>query len=513
MIRLPGKHGSLWQAHPPRARYPRLGRDLTVDVVIVGGGITGLTAAWLLKRGGKRVAVLELAEVGSGSTGRSSGHLTALPDQPLDKLVSDFGEEGARSVLRNGQEAIDLVESIAAGGGDVGFERVPGYRFTEHADQVERLRKESMLAARLGLSAGFVDSVPLPFPVPGALRVERQGQIDPMRYLESLVERVAGDGSYVFEHTRVEQIQDGPPCRVVAGSHTVQAATVIEATHTPLQRSLGIQSRTGPHMSYVMGLRVRGTLPLLLAWDTADPYHYLRRVRDESGEYLLVGGEDHKTGQESDPVSRLEDLYDYARFHFPVESVEWSWSHQVFESADGLPFIGRKPGHEHVLVAGGFSGTGLTFGTMAGKMLSTLAQGFDAPGAELYSPARIKPLAAAREFLRENLNVAWHLVADRLQSHEEEGKLPLRPCQGRVMDLDGRHVAVYRDESNDLHVLSPVCPHAGGIVSWNDFEKTWDCPCHGGRFFPTGSLMSGPPTENLQIIPDPSRPAPSIVGP
>jgi glycine/D-amino acid oxidase-like deaminating enzyme/nitrite reductase/ring-hydroxylating ferredoxin subunit len=513
MIRFAGKHGSLWKVRSPRAHYPRLGREVTVDVAIVGGGITGLTAAWLLKMGGKRVAVLELNEVGGGSTGSSSGHLAALPDRPLERLLGDFGEEGARTALRSGQEAIDLIESIAATGANSGFERVPGFRFTEEEDRLSELRKEAELAAHLGLPAVFTESVPVPFPVKGAIRVDQQAQIDPVLYLETLVERVAGEGSHVFEHTRVEQIQDGAPCTVVAGSHSVRARTVIEATHTPLHRSLGIQSRVEPRMSYVLALRLKGTIPRALLWDTSEPYHYLRRARDESGEYLLVGGEDHKTGQEADPVGRLEALLDYSRRRFPVESVAWSWSHQLFESVDGLPFVGRKPGQDHVLVAGGYSGTGLTFGTMAGALLSALAQGIEPPAAALYSPSRIKPLASAKEFLRENLNVAWHLVADRLRSPKEEGSAPLRPCQGRIMDLDGRKVAVYLDETRQLHVLSPVCPHAGGIVSWNDLEKSWDCPCHGGRFSPTGKVLCSPPTEDLECIPEPSPISPTIVGP
>jgi Rieske Fe-S protein len=265
-------------------------------------------------------------------------------------------------------------------------------------------------------------------------------------------------------------------------------------------------------MSYVLGLKVKEALPPALLWDTSDPYHYMRRVRDASGEYLLVGGEDHKTGQEKDPVGRLEALLEYARRRFPVESVMCSWSHQVFEPADGFPFVGRSPGQDHVLVAGGFSGTGLTFGTMAGTLLSALAQGMETPAAALFSPARVKPLAAAKEFLRENLNVAWHLVADRLKSHPGDGLSPLKPCQGRIMDIDGKEVAAYLDETSQLHLLSPVCPHAGGIVAWNELERTWDCPCHGGRFLPTGEVMCSPPTRNLEVVQETPVPAPTMIG-
>ena len=513
MVRFPGKHGALWSLQAPRARFPRLGRNLTVDVAIVGGGITGLTAAWLLKQAGKSVAVLELGEIGSGATGRTSGHLTALTDRPLSRIVEDFGEAGARQVLRDGLDAIDQIESICKSGIDAHFERVPGFRYRETEEGLQVLREEADLAAQLGLPATFTNQVPLPFPVSGAVRIDGQAQFHPLLYMEGLVEQVAGDSGHIFEHTKVEEIEEGQPCRVRVGSHEVIAGTVIEATHTPLNRSLGIQSRVSPYMTYVLALKINGEVPAGLFWDTSDPYHYLRRAQLDSGHCLLAGGEDHKTGQEQDPVRHLEALMDFAARRFPVESIEWSWSHQVFESADGLPFVGRKSGHQHLLVAGGYAGNGLTFGTLSAKLLAELALGRELPSAPLYSPSRIKPLAAAKEFLRENLNVAWHLVADRLKSHADEGRDPLKPCHGCVMHIDGRNVAVYRDETSRLHVMSPVCSHAGGIVAWNDLEKTWDCPCHGGRYTPLGKVLTSPPTQDLEVIPETLRSSPTTVGP
>lgn len=514
MIRFAGKIAPYWQTRPALAHYPRLGRDLTVDVAVVGGGITGLTAAWLLKKAGRSVAVLEMGEIGGGATGRTSGHLTAVLDRPFSSLVSSFGEEPVRTAVRTSLEAIDLVESIAGTfDREVGFERVPGFRFTEEDGKEGEIEREAEIATRLGLPTRIVNGIPAPFPVRAATRVADQAQFHPLQYLESLAEKVAGDGSFVFEHSRVEEIESGEPCRVRTSSHSVQAVSVIEATHTPINLSLGIQSRVGPYMSYVLALKLAVPPPPALLWDVSHPYHYLRRVRSESGDLLLVGGEDHKTGQDSDPVARLDALLEFARARFPVESVEWSWSHQVFEPADGLPYIGHKPGEKHVLVAGGFSGTGLTFGTAAGRLLAQQAQGIEPPEAAVFSPGRIKPLATAGKFLRENLNAAWHLVADRLRRYPEEGMPPLRPGEGRIVDLDGHRVGVYMDETSRLQVLSPVCTHAGGIVQWNDLEKTWDCPLHGGRYLPSGKVLCSPPTQDLEKPPDPAIPAPTAVGP
>jgi Rieske Fe-S protein len=308
----------------------------------------------------------------------------------------------------------------------------------------------------------------------------------------------------VFADTRVTKVEDGKRCRISAPPYTVIARSVIEATHTPLNLNLAVQTRVAPYMTYLLGLRLESEPPAALLWDDDAPYHYLRRSPDEG--LLLAGGEDHKPGEESDPEARFQELLGWVRARFPVRSIERRWCYEVFEPADGLPYIGRDPGRERVFLAAGYAGNGLTFGTIAGLMLSDLVRGRDNEWRDLFSPARLKPLASARDVVRENLNVAWHLIADRLRREEADGQPPLAAGEGRLLDVDGRKAAVYRDEANKLHVLSAVCRHAGCVVRWNAAAKTWDCPCHGGRYLPDGRLLCGPPTRDLREVTPPEEP-------
>lgn len=493
--------GPVWRRALAPSRFRPLDRDLTTDVVVIGAGITGLSAAWRLKSAGLRVAVLDIEGVAAGATGHTTAHLTALPDRPLASLVSAHGSDATREVLRAGQDAIRLIDETSRElRADVAFERVPAFSYSETRDGARSRRVEAELARGLGLEASYTREVPLPFPVEGALRLENQARFEPTLYVEALAEAVDGDGSGVYVSTRATEIEDGAPCRVAAPPHTVFARAVIEATHTPLNLDLAVQTRLGPYTTYALALTLDGAPPAALLYDDAEPYHYLRG----SGELLIAGGEDHKTGQEENPEARFDALLDWTRKRFPVRSLERRWTHQVFEPADGLPYIGRDPGKERVYLASGYAGNGLTFGTVAGTLLSDLVLGRENPWKEIFSPARVKPLASAREVLRENLNVAWHLIADRVRRDESVGP-PLRPGEGRVLDVDGRKAAVYRDETGALRVMSAVCRHAGCVVRWNGAAKTWDCPCHGGRYRADGRVICGPPTQDLRQAPRPDE--------
>jgi glycine/D-amino acid oxidase-like deaminating enzyme/nitrite reductase/ring-hydroxylating ferredoxin subunit len=483
--------------------FPALDGDRRFDVAVVGGGITGLTTALLLKRAGKKVAVLSLSPVGRGVTCHTSGHLTACLDRAYGDLVSGFGEEAAAIAARSSAAAIHFIGTLAGELDlDCDYERVPGYQYTESPKDVERLREEAKLVQRLGLEASWTDDVPLPFRTAGAIRFERQAVFHPGKYVGGLARAVHGDGCAVYERTRVIEVEDASPCRVRTDRHTVTAADVLHATHTPLGVVLSLQARLGPYMSYVLSARVSQPVPRGLFWDTGEPYHYTRH--DADGMRVIVGGEDHKTGQEEDTPARFSALERWARERFLVETVEHRWSHQVFVPADGLPYIGRVPGSDHAWVATGYAGTGLTFGTVAAMLLADLVAGREHPWANVFRPDRVKLIASAKAVVKENLDVAWHFVADRLAGAASDTLSDVAAGEGKIVEIEGSKAAVYRDESRRIHVLSPVCRHAGCIVAWNAAARTWDCPCHGGRYAPTGEVLAGPPTEGLDSRTRPS---------
>ena len=479
----------------PLPSFAALDHDLGADVVVVGGGITGLTLAALCAESGRRVVLLERNRLGSGTTGRTTAHLTAALDVDFATLISRFGEEPARRVIESVLRAIDEIERRAASSATgCGFRRVPGFRFTESERDASRLEEEAGLARKLGLDVTLVHEVPLPFRSARALRFDAQAQFHPLAYLATLVERIVGRGGQIFEHSAVIECADDAVS--LANGTRVTADSVIEATHTPVGLVASVQTRVTAWTSYVLAVRLERPIGRALFWDCDDPYHYVRAVDDE-GLSILVGGEDHRTGRETDPLARFESLEAWTRARFPVLEVEARWSHELFEPADGLPYVGALPGSRSRFVAAGYSGTGLTFGTVAALTLHGLVTQGSSPWESLYAPSRLKALASALPVADENLRIGWRFVADRLRRRRGEPS-DLGCDQGRVERIDGEQLAVYRDVRGDVHFLSPRCTHLGCIVAWNDAEKTWDCPCHGGRFHRTGKVLYGPPTADLE---------------
>jgi glycine/D-amino acid oxidase-like deaminating enzyme/nitrite reductase/ring-hydroxylating ferredoxin subunit len=497
---------SLWRAHQP-PRFPSQPLPHDVDVVIIGAGITGLTAAYLLKRSGKRVAVFDRERVGSGESGSTSAHLTYVTDTRITDLKKRFGADAARLAWRGGAMAIDLIESIAEQGIACGFRRVPGFLCAPFKDGVsgrehEALREDARLANELGFAARFVEAGPITGKP--AVSFADQALFDPLDYLGGLALAIEGDGSVVREQCEVGAvIQD--PLAVIVNGETISCADILIATHVPIvgMRNLAaatlFQTKLYPYSSYVLGARINDSIAPGLYSDTADPYYYLRVHDDARGRYAIFGGEDHKTGTETSTAARFAWLADTFGRLAPGAKIERRWSGQVIETDDGLPFIGQVADHQYV--ATGYAGNGLTFGTLAGMMLHDAVTGQPNPWKDLFDPNR-KPSSfdAILRFASENVDYPFYLVADRLRNTDKSGVENVARGEGKVLTLDGKRVAVHRTDSGDVIKVSAVCTHMGCLVRWNGAERTWDCPCHGSRFTPDGLVIGGPAEAPLEKI-------------
>jgi glycine/D-amino acid oxidase-like deaminating enzyme/nitrite reductase/ring-hydroxylating ferredoxin subunit len=495
--------GSVWMSGRP-PHFPALSGDLSVDVAIVGGGITGMTAAASLADAGRSVAVLEKNTVASGETGRTTAHLTEFVDAGYRALASDFGREGARLVAETSRAAIDRLEGLArAHRLSCAWRRLPGYLYTE--GDLAPLRTELEAARRAGVAVELTTDVPLPFRTQGALRFAHQAELHPRAFVLGLARALAGRGVGIFEHTTADDIVDGEPCRVATRNGTVTARAVVVAAHVPVNNRVFMHTKIAAYRSYAVAGAIPAPLDGLF-WDTDDPYHYMRTHRRRGGALLIVGGEDHKVGQDPDTTARFARLATWAGERFGIDQLPYRWSGQIIEPVDGLPYVGRNPLGAHVYVATGFAGNGMTFGPLAAMLTTDAILGRAHPAASLYAATRVKPLAAIKDYVRENVDFPRYLVADRLTSADASpDALALLPRGGgRIVAIDGHKRAVARDDAGVLHSVSPACTHLGCDVRWNSAERTWDCPCHGSRFAPDGRVLNGPAIADLTPEPLPA---------
>jgi glycine/D-amino acid oxidase-like deaminating enzyme/nitrite reductase/ring-hydroxylating ferredoxin subunit len=493
-------HQSYWHetAGAETHSFAPLSNDIHVDVAILGGGITGLTAAAHLKAAGLRVAVLEAGEIGAGTTGYTTGHLDATSDLPLARMILDFGQSQAAAIAQALREAVDQIEDRCRDWPECEFKRIPSFQFTESAEGLDDLQQQVAAARKLRYDSWFTRNVPLPFPSVGAMQTANQGRFHSVHYLRRLARLVHGEGSAVYENTTAMPPREKKPAVVETDGGRVTANAVFVATHSPFLGISQFEFRVFPYQSYVIAARVEDAVADALYWDDANPYHYLRLASSNDPHLVLIGGADHKTGQDDDERGRFADLERYALDRFGVRSIEHRWSAQYFIPADGLPHIGRVPGTEHLYMATGFAGVGLTWGTVAGTLVARMICGERHPLAETLNPGRLTLMASAQEVILENLNVIQRFAVDRFAGGSHVSDDEIAPGTGRIVSRHGRKIAVYRDPAGALFRFSPVCSHAGCIVHWNDAERTWDCPCHGGRYTAEGRRFSGPPPSDLE---------------
>ncbi|HUS19534.1 MAG TPA: FAD-dependent oxidoreductase [Terriglobales bacterium] len=503
-----GRSTSLWMATASVPSFPTVDSDISCDVCIIGAGIAGLSIGYHLAVGGQQVVIIDDGPITGGETSRTTAHLTSAIDDRYFEMERLHGESGSRLAYESHQAAIERIAQIVQEEGiDCDFRRLEGYLFLSEDDKQATLQKELAAAHRAGFTdVKLVDQAPGTaqggVPLVPALRFPRQGQFHVLKYLNGLVRAIERRGGRIFANTHAESVAGGIPAEIkVAGGHRILSKAIVVATNTPVNDWVEIHTKQMPYRTYVVAGRVaRNSIPMALYWDTGDPYHYIRLQDsgDNDYEYLIVGGEDHKTGQADDGERRFRALEDWARARWPmIEQFDMRWSGQVMETQDGLGFIGRNPlDKDNVYIATGDSGMGMTHGTIAGMLISALILKGDHPWAKLYDPSRIR-LAAAGEYIKENLNTAAQ-YKEYFTGGDVENEDLIPAGSGAIVRHGLTKVATYRDEAGKLHSCSAVCPHLGGIVQWNSLEKTWDCPAHGSRFAAEdGHVVNGPANSGL----------------
>lgn len=503
------KKTSIWEATSPSLQFPALSGETTADVAIVGGGITGITAAMLLAWAGRSVVVVEAHQVGFGTTGNSTGNLYAIVDDGLWKVRDKWDQDIATDVAQSRAETVNFLERVIAQYSlDCAFARRPQYLFVDSAtpqqeDMLEQLMEEYETARAAGLEASIVTETPLPWPVTRALLIENQAQFHPAAFTRGLAAAIHGDRCHIHENSPAIEI-DGDKGFVRTESGVVHAGRIIVATHSPVGL-YGVQTALGPYRDYGIAARLKnGSYPEGIFWSREKHTHSIRSITAGGQTYLIVIGEEHKTGQHDDAPHYYEKVEEYARTHFDVTEVSHRWSAQGYRSADLLPYIGPAAGNDNVYIATGFSTNGLTYGPMAAQIITDDIISRENRWADLYRARRLTVTKSAKEFLRENLDNAEQYLRGYLTSADVESIATLAPSTGALVEIDGDKVALYRRPSGELIALSPVCTHLGCIVRWNAAESSWDCPCHGSRFNFDGEVLEGPamtPLERKEVSP------------
>ena len=487
------RNRSLWVTTTEEGSFPVLDRDQSADVVVIGAGITGLTTARLLAEQGASVIVVDAGPVCAGATGYTTAKVTSLHGLAYTQMAERFDEDRARGYGQANQAAIEAIARLVADDGiDCAFERRAHVVYTTDPATADSVRQEAELAQRLGLPASSTTTTELPFEAAAAVRFDNQAQFHPRAYCLGLAAAVVARGGAVYQHSRVRALGDDG--LVVTDGAELHGESVVVATHLPFEKLGGYFGRCEPYRSYALAVEVDGEFPQDMYISADSPTRSLRTAEGR----LIVGGESHKVGDPHDTNEHYQALEQWARQHFNVQSATHRWSAQDWSSGDGIPYIGRMPGHGgNVYVATAFKKWGMTNGTVAGMILTDLIGGRDNPWAEVFDATRIALRQSIKGVVSENVDAAKHLIGDRFGLDGPEAVDGLAPGDGAVVRIDGDPVAAFRNDDGSVSALSAACTHMGCLVSFNPAERSWDCPCHGSRFGTDGSVLEGPATKDL----------------
>lgn len=500
-IGLPETPLSYWMASTPLTDYPSLNDDTEVDVAIVGGGLVGITSAFLLKKEGYRVAVIEADRIVQGTTGHTTAKITSQHVLIYNYIKIQMGMEKAQQYADANQSAIDMIESIVKEKNiDCDFERQSAYVYTQQDKYIQQIADETITASSLGIKATYLEEVPLPVKIKAAMRFDNQAQFHPRKYVLSLAKDIPGGGSYIFEHTRAVDIQESSEYMVITNNgKKVTAKYIIAASHFPFHDGTGLYfTRLYPERSYALGATVKEKYPGGMYITAEDPGRSVRYQKYDGKELLIFSGEHHKTGHGPNTIEHYENLAGFARQIFEVKDILYRWSTQDFSTPDSVPYVGRhSAGKPNLFVATGFRKWGMTNSTASAMIIRDLIVKGESPWEPVYSPSRFIPsTSAANTFIKQNVHVAKEFITEKLKPIPED--VEIMQGEAKVVEVDGQRVGAYRDEKGKLHMVDTTCTHMGCELMWNYAEKSWDCPCHGSRFTYEGEVIEGPTKKPLR---------------
>lgn len=520
-----GSTEPVWVHRDPyqdRPTFQPLKEDINTDVCVVGAGIAGISLSYELISRGHDVVLVDAHGVLFGETGRTSGHLSNALDDGYTEIKKKHGHDGAQQAALSHTWALNRVGDIARTIGiDCEYRHVPGYDISQyaasdkhHAKDLKNIQEEAEYAKQLGLDVDFDKSLTIkgwkgePDQRGGAI-FKDQAAFHPTLYLSGILKWLREQPKFrCYTFTRMMSITEnstgllsmGEPSVTVEteAGNKIEAKHAVQATCVPLQK-FSVIAEMSYHRTYCVAVRVpKNSIEDCFIYDSAEMYKYIRFTKcDDNYDYMIVGGCDHKVGQE-DPAGRFEELETWARERFPqVGPVDYKWSGQVFEPVDYMAFIGKNQGCTRTYVVTGDSGNGLTHGVIAGRLIADEIEGKENPWAKLYSPKRLLSIAkSAPEMIAHDLQI--NMQYKRFLQSDINDIEDLAPGCGGVLNKGlSKPIAVYKGEDGRVTKMSALCPHLHGVVCWNPAEKSFDCPVHGSRFSKDGDCLIGPAKAGL----------------
>ena len=496
---------SYWMASTTQTEYPTLNEDIKVDIAIIGGGITGISCAYMLNKEGVKTAVIEADHILQGTTGYTTAKITSQHGLIYSKIRKQMSEEFAQQYANANESAIRMIEKIAHDH-QIKCDHSPqaSYIYTLQSEYIDKISDEAKVASSLGIKATFMEEIPLPFPIKAAVRFDNQAQFHPRKFLLALAENYINSGGNIFEHSRAVNIEENEGGYVIITNQgkKVTAKKLIIASHYPCLNKAGLYfTRIYEERSYVVAIKARENYPGGMYIAAEESGHSFRNQMSKNGELILVGGEKHKTGQVKDTSKNYEALIDFSNENFTVEDIPYRWSTQDCMTLDGLPFVGHFTSKTpNMYIATGYGKWGMTNSIASSMILRDLIVRGKSPWQDVYNPSRQTIAASAKNFVVQSINVAENLIGGKIAALPE--KVEIKPDKGEIIEENGERAGAYRDEQGTLHVVDTTCTHLGCEVNWNSAEKSWDCPCHGSRFSYEGDIIEGPAVKPLDFNKD-----------
>ncbi|RYG71835.1 FAD-dependent oxidoreductase [Lentibacillus lipolyticus] len=502
-INIPQFPESYWKASVTLPSFPKLKSSIKTDVAIVGGGITGVTAAYLLTKQGVKVTLIDADGILNGVTGHTTAKITAQHGMIYDELIQHFGSAKASLYYQACVEAKQLIEeNINNHDISCDYQREDAYIFTNANDYMSKLETEKQAYDELDIPSELTDSIPLDIPVKSALVMKDQAQFHPLKYLKQLVNEAVKNGLEIYEQTTAADVEyNKHPSIITRDEHRITCKYIIQASHYPFYDGQGFYpTRMYPERAYIIAVKSPKTFPGGMYINAESPTRSIRSATIDGENVWLISGENHKTGQGESTMNHYDALQEYAEKQFGITEYVYRWSAQDLTTMDKLPYIGPVTKKEdNVFVATGYRKWGMTNGTIAAKVLSDRILNEESPYQELFSPSRFQADPAVRKFASMNTDVAKHLIKGKLEYTNDNVK-DLSPDDATVTRVNGKRTGVYKDSDNNLYAVDTTCKHLGCEVNWNAGDRTWDCPCHGSRYSYTGEVIEGPAKEPLNKV-------------